>query len=62
MLFAFQIVCTALIRLSFVLVVGISVSLALPEEWARNKGLVIYGAGVWFTLVLVIGVLNSFVV
>jgi photosystem II PsbZ protein len=62
MLFIFQLVCFALIVLSFVLVVGISVSFALPEDWSQNKGLIIYGTGVWFILIATIGILNSFVV
>jgi photosystem II PsbZ protein len=62
MLFIFQLVCFALIVLSFVLVVGISVSFALPEDWSQNKKLIIYGTGVWFILIATIGILNSFVV
>jgi photosystem II PsbZ protein len=62
MLLIFQISLFALVALSFVLVVGVPVAFASFEGWSRNKGLVLSGTRLWFLLVFVVGVLNSFVV
>nr|YP_009139347.1 Z protein of photosystem II [Lepidodinium chlorophorum]BAR72321.1 Z protein of photosystem II [Lepidodinium chlorophorum] len=62
MLFIFQFVIFILIILSFLLVVGVPVVFAFSEEWSQNKKLVLSGTSIWFLLVLVIGILNSFVV
>jgi photosystem II PsbZ protein len=61
MLLAFQLICAALLVLSLVLVVGVTVSFALPENWAQTKGWVLSGTGIWFMLVIAVGVLNFFV-
>jgi photosystem II PsbZ protein len=62
MLLAFQLVLFALVALSFLLVVGVPVTFASPENWSRSKGFVLLGTGVWFLLVFAVGILNSFVV
>jgi photosystem II core protein PsbZ len=61
MLFIVQSMCFIFIALSFVLVIGISVSFALPQDWSQNKGFILSGTGLWFILVISIGLLNSFV-
>jgi photosystem II PsbZ protein len=58
----FQLAVVALIAVSFLLVVGVPVIFASPDGWNRSKTLVFSGAGLWFTLVFLVGILNSFVV
>lgn len=62
MLFLFQITLFAFIALSFALVVGVPVLLASPEGWSSSKQVVFSGTTLWFFLVFLVGVLNSFVV
>lgn len=58
----FQIALAALVFLSFVMVVGVPVGLASPQNWEQSKRLILLGSGVWTVLVLVVGALSSFVV
>ena len=62
MLLIFQLALFAFIVVSFLLVIGVPVVLATPEGWTENKGTVFSGIGLWFFLVLAVGILNSFVV
>jgi photosystem II PsbZ protein len=62
MFFIFQIIIFALITLSFVLVVAVPVVFADPRKLYQYKGLVLSRTSIWFLLVFVVGVLNSFVV
>jgi len=50
-----------LIALSTVLVVGIPVTLASPGQWEQSKNLVYTGSGLWAGLVIITGVVNSFI-
>jgi len=58
----FQIALTALVLLSFVMVVGVPVAYASPQDWERSKQLIWIGSGAWIGLVLLVGVLNYLVV
>ncbi len=58
----FQISLAALVFLSFVLVVGVPVAYASPQNWEQSKSLIWLGSGVWTALVVAVGVLNFFVV
>ncbi|AXY67889.1 MULTISPECIES: photosystem II reaction center protein PsbZ [Thermosynechococcus] len=58
----FQLALAALVILSFVMVVGVPVAYASPQDWDRSKQLIFLGSGLWIALVLVVGVLNFFVV
>lgn len=58
----FQLVLTALVVLSFVMVVGVPVAYATPQNWEQSKQLIWLGSGVWIALVLLVAVLNFFVV
>jgi photosystem II PsbZ protein len=58
----FQISLISLVLISFVLVVGVPVAYATPQNWVESKKLLWVGSGVWIALVLLVGVLNFFVV
>jgi photosystem II PsbZ protein len=58
----FQISLISLVLMSFVLVVGVPVVYATPQNWGESKKLLWVGSGVWVALVLLVGTLNFFVV
>ncbi len=58
----FQLVLALFVLLSFVMVVGVPVALASPQNWDQSKRLVLLGSGVWAGLVIALGVLNFLVV
>ncbi|GET36295.1 MULTISPECIES: photosystem II reaction center protein PsbZ [Microseira] len=58
----FQLALLALVVMSFVMVVGVPVAYASPQNWDQSKRLLWLGSGVWIALVLLVAVLNSFVV
>jgi photosystem II PsbZ protein len=58
----FQSALVALVALSFVMVVGVPVAYATPQNWGESKRLLWIGSGVWFALVFLVGLLNFFVV
>lgn len=62
MSFIFQLALIALVLFSFVMVVGVPVAYASPQNWQQSKNLIYVGSGIWVALVLVVAVLNFFVV
>jgi len=58
----FQVVLAALVILSFLLVVGVPFAYASPQYWSQSKPLLYVGSGLWFVLVILVGVLNYLVV
>lgn len=58
----FQIALAALVLLSFVMVIGVPVAYASPQNWDQSKRLILLGSGIWGVLVVAVGVLNFFVV
>ena len=58
----FQIFLLALVALSFVMVVGVPVAYASPQNWDVSKRLIFLGSGVCVALVVIVGVLNYLVV
>ncbi|MBW4420299.1 MAG: photosystem II reaction center protein PsbZ [Myxacorys californica WJT36-NPBG1] len=58
----FQIALTALVLFSFVMVIGVPVAYASPSNWDQSKRLILLGSGIWFLLVITVGVLNYLVV
>jgi photosystem II PsbZ protein len=58
----FQIALVALVFVSFVMVVGVPVAYATPQNWVESKKLLWVGSAVWFALVIAVGLLNFFVV
>lgn len=61
MTFVFQFALLALVLFSFVMVVGVPVAYASPQNWDQSKRLILLGSGVWFALVILVGVLNYLV-
>jgi photosystem II PsbZ protein len=62
MTIVFQAALVSLVLMSFVLVVGVPVAYATPQNWVESKKLLWLGSGVWIALVVLVGVLNFFVV
>ncbi|EFA73834.1 photosystem II reaction center protein Z [Cylindrospermopsis raciborskii CENA303] len=62
MTLVFQFALVSLVLFSFVLVVGVPVAYATPQNWVDSKKLLWLGSGIWIALVLLVGVLNFFVV
>ncbi|MFY2490914.1 photosystem II reaction center protein PsbZ [Escherichia coli] len=62
--FLFQFAVFAFIGFSFLLLISVPVVFAYPGAggWTELKTPLFSGLGLWFLLVLVIGILNSFVV
>lgn len=58
----FQIALAALVLVSFAMVVGVPVAYASPQNWDQSKPLLYVGSGLWFALVILVGVLNYLVV
>nr|YP_009313540.1 Photosystem II protein Z [Galaxaura rugosa]SCW21794.1 Photosystem II protein Z [Galaxaura rugosa] len=57
-----QLLVFLLIVLSTVLVVSVPVTLASPGQWEKSKNLIYTGSGLWAGLVIITGVVNSFVI
>ncbi|MBW4453557.1 MAG: photosystem II reaction center protein PsbZ [Nostoc indistinguendum CM1-VF10] len=58
----FQFALISLVLLSFVLVVGVPVAYATPQNWVESKKLLWVGSVAWIGLVFLVGLLNFFVV
>ncbi|MBF2007085.1 MULTISPECIES: photosystem II reaction center protein PsbZ [Chlorogloeopsis] len=58
----FQFALLALVLLSFVMVIGVPVAYATPQNWNDSKRLLWLGSGAWIALVLVVAALSFFVV
>ncbi len=62
MTIVFQFALVSLVLFSFVLVVGVPVAYATPQNWVDSKKRRWLGSGIWIALVLLVGVLNFLVV
>lgn len=58
----FQLVLALLVLFSFVMVVGVPVAYASPQNWEQSKTLIYLGSGIWVALVLLVAALNFFVI
>ena len=58
----FQLVLALFVLFSFVMVIGVPVAYASPQNWDQSKTLLYVGSGIWTVLVILVAVLNSFVV
>lgn len=58
----FQIALVALVLLSFVMIVGVPVAYATPQNWNESKRFLWIGSIAWFGLVFLVGALNFLVV
>ncbi|OLP20131.1 photosystem II core protein PsbZ [Leptolyngbya sp. 'hensonii'] len=59
--FIFKLALIALVLVSFVMVVGVPVAYASPQNWDQSKRLLFLGSGVWAALVILVGLLNYLV-
>nr|WDA99229.1 Ycf9 [Galdieria yellowstonensis]WDA99419.1 Ycf9 [Galdieria yellowstonensis] len=62
MIIILQLLVLSLIILSFVMIVAIPVILGSPKDWEQSKNLIYLGAGLWTSLLLLTGIVNSFVI
>lgn len=58
----FQLALGTLVFLSFIMVIGVPVAYASPQNWEQSKRLIFVGSGAWVLLVVAVGILNFFVV
>jgi photosystem II PsbZ protein len=58
----FQLLLTALVFFSFVMIVYVPVAYASPQNWEQSKSILYLGSAVWIALVIAVAVLNFFVV
>ncbi|MDJ0690719.1 MAG: photosystem II reaction center protein PsbZ [Xenococcaceae cyanobacterium MO_188.B32] len=58
----FQLALTALVLFSFVMVIGVPVAYASPQNWDQSKSLIFVGSGIWIVLVVLVAILNFFVI
>lgn len=58
----FQLALAALVLFSFVMVIGVPVAYASPQNWEQSKSLIYVGSGLWTVLVVAVAVLNFFVI
>nr|YP_010618922.1 photosystem II protein Z [Deltalsia parasitica]WAX02935.1 photosystem II protein Z [Deltalsia parasitica] len=61
MILFIQLLVLTLVMLSIILVIGIPVTLASPGQWEKSKNLVYTSIGIWIGLIIVTGILNSFI-
>jgi photosystem II PsbZ protein len=57
----FQLVLTAFVLFSFIMVIGVPVAYASPQNWDQSKPLLYLGSGIWVVLVVLVALLNIFV-
>ncbi|NEP17481.1 MAG: photosystem II reaction center protein PsbZ [Leptolyngbya sp. SIO4C1] len=58
----FQLALFILVVWSFVMVIGVPVAYASPQNWDQAKRLIFLGSVIWGVLVVIVGSLNYFVV
>ncbi|MEM1255328.1 MAG: photosystem II reaction center protein PsbZ [Cyanobacteria bacterium P01_H01_bin.21] len=58
----FQLLLFVLVIWSFVMVIGVPVAYASPQNWEQSKRLIFLGSLIWAALVIVVGGLNYLVV
>ncbi len=58
----FQLTLTILVLFSFVMVIGVPVAYASPQNWEESKSLIYVGSAIWTILVVLVGILNFFVI
>ena len=57
----FQVALLGLVVMSFVMVIGVPVAYASPQNWDQSKTLILVGSVVWTLLVVLVGGLNYLV-
>jgi photosystem II PsbZ protein len=61
MTIVFDVVLAVLVLFSFVMLIGVPVLYASPQNFDQSKKLLYIGSGIWGILVVVVGVLNFLV-
>jgi photosystem II PsbZ protein len=61
MLIIFQLLLSALVLFSFVMLIGVPVAYASGFEWGVSKKLIFLGSIIWGGLVVAVGALNFLV-
>lgn len=61
MILIIQLLVLTLVILSTILVVSIPVTLASPGQWEKSKNLIYTSIGIWAGLIIVTGIINSFI-
>jgi len=57
-----QLLVFLLVAISTILAIGLPVTLASPGKWEESKNLIYTSAGLWCGLVIITGIMNSFIV
>ena len=58
----FQLTLAALVLFSLIMVIGVPVAYASPQNWDQSKPLLYLGSLIWAVLVVLVAVLNFFVI
>jgi photosystem II PsbZ protein len=58
----FQFTLFILVVWSFVMLIGVPVAYAAPQNWEQSKRLIFLGSIIWAVLVVVVGTLNYLVI
>lgn len=58
----FQLLLFVLVIWSFVMVIGVPVAYASPQNWEQSKRLIFLGSIIWAVLVIAVGSLNYLVI
>ncbi|MEG3435848.1 photosystem II reaction center protein PsbZ [Pannus brasiliensis CCIBt3594] len=58
----FQFFLIALVLFSLLMVIGVPVAYASPQNWDQSKPLLYLGSGIWAILVIIVGILNFLVI
>jgi photosystem II PsbZ protein len=58
----FQFALIALVLFSLLMVIGVPVAYASPQNWTQSKPLIYLGSFIWIGLVLLVAFLNFLVV
>ncbi len=61
MTIVFQLALAALVLFSFIMVIGVPVAYASPQNWDQSKPLLYLGSGIWIILVVLVAILNFLV-
>ena len=58
----FQLTLAAFVLFSLIMVIGVPVAYASPQNWDQSKPLLYLGSLIWAVLVVLVAILNFFVI